>query len=160
MTPAVFLTALSEVDDRVEGLRAGGDDYMAKPFTFSELLARLEAVTSKRVEAEVDPRVEQHGKVVHRGQQERLRGRGEDGPVLPAKGNDNGFLGVRDGKLEGEVAVDLADRGLEGKAELGAQGREHLCLGREIQPHQERADAAAPLFLEIKGLLDPFGGKS
>ena len=113
-----------------------------------------------RGEAEVDTRAEQHGKVVHRGQKERLSGRGEDGPVLAAKGNDNGFFGVRDGKLEGEVAVDLADRGQKGKAELGAQGREYLGLGREVQPHQERADAAAPLFLEIKGLLDPLRGKS
>ena len=48
MTPAVFLTALNEVDDRVVGLRAGGDDYIAKPFSFLELLARLEAVIRRR----------------------------------------------------------------------------------------------------------------
>ncbi len=48
MTPAVFLTALNEVDDRIEGLRAGGDDYIAKPFSFLELLARIEAVTRRR----------------------------------------------------------------------------------------------------------------
>ena len=48
MTPAVFLTALNEVDDRVAGLRAGGDDYIAKPFSFLELLARLEAVIRRR----------------------------------------------------------------------------------------------------------------
>lgn len=43
-TPVLFLSALGEVDDRVNGLRAGGDDYLAKPFAFSELLARLEAL--------------------------------------------------------------------------------------------------------------------
>jgi two-component system OmpR family response regulator len=43
-TPALILSALGEVDDRVEGLRAGGDDYLAKPFAFSELQARLEAL--------------------------------------------------------------------------------------------------------------------
>jgi len=43
-TPALILSALGEVDDRVEGLRAGGDDYLVKPFAFSELLARLEAL--------------------------------------------------------------------------------------------------------------------
>jgi two-component system, OmpR family, response regulator len=43
-TPALILSALGEVDDRVEGLRAGGDDYLIKPFAFSELLARLEAL--------------------------------------------------------------------------------------------------------------------
>lgn len=48
MTPAVFLTALNEVDDRVAGLRAGGDDYIAKPFSFLELLARLEAVIRRK----------------------------------------------------------------------------------------------------------------
>lgn len=48
MTPAVFLTALSDVDNRVMGLRAGGDDYMSKPFSFLELLARLEAITRRK----------------------------------------------------------------------------------------------------------------
>lgn len=43
-TPILFLSALAEVDDRVSGLRAGGDDYLTKPFAFSELLARLEAL--------------------------------------------------------------------------------------------------------------------
>ena len=43
-TPVLILSALGEVDDRVKGLRAGGDDYLVKPFAFSELLARLEAL--------------------------------------------------------------------------------------------------------------------
>ena len=43
-TPVLILSALGEVDDRVEGLRAGGDDYLVKPFAFSELQARLEAL--------------------------------------------------------------------------------------------------------------------
>jgi len=43
-TPALVLSALGEVDDRVKGLKAGGDDYLVKPFAFSELLARLEAL--------------------------------------------------------------------------------------------------------------------
>ena len=41
-TPALILSALGEVDDRVTGLRAGGDDYLTKPYAFSELLARVE----------------------------------------------------------------------------------------------------------------------
>lgn len=45
--PVIFLTALSDVDDKVEGLRAGGDDYMVKPFHFSELLARVEALARR-----------------------------------------------------------------------------------------------------------------
>lgn len=46
--PAIFLTALGDVDDRVEGLRAGGDDYLAKPFAFSELLARIDVLARRQ----------------------------------------------------------------------------------------------------------------
>lgn len=42
--PALILSALGEVDERVEGLRAGGDDYLVKPYAFSELQARIEAL--------------------------------------------------------------------------------------------------------------------
>ena len=47
-TPVLVLSALGEVDDRVEGLRAGGDDYLVKPFALSELSARLEALVRRR----------------------------------------------------------------------------------------------------------------
>jgi two-component system OmpR family response regulator len=43
-TPVLILSALSAVDDRVRGLKAGGDDYLTKPYAFSELLARLEVL--------------------------------------------------------------------------------------------------------------------
>lgn len=49
--PVLVLSALGEVDDRVQGLRAGGDDYLVKPFAFNELLARLEAL-ARRHESE------------------------------------------------------------------------------------------------------------
>lgn len=45
--PVLFLSALGQVDDRVLGLKAGGDDYLTKPFAFSELLARVEALTRR-----------------------------------------------------------------------------------------------------------------
>ncbi|MGV6871217.1 response regulator transcription factor [Pseudochelatococcus sp. B33] len=48
-TPVLILSALGQVDDRVKGLRAGGDDYLAKPYSFSELLARVEALARRRV---------------------------------------------------------------------------------------------------------------
>lgn len=46
-TPALFLTAIGGVDDRVDGLEAGGDDYLVKPFAFSELLARTNALARR-----------------------------------------------------------------------------------------------------------------
>jgi two-component system, OmpR family, response regulator len=49
-TPVLFLSALGEVDDRVKGLRAGGDDYLAKPFAFAELLARVENLGRRRAQ--------------------------------------------------------------------------------------------------------------
>ena len=45
--PVLFLTALGGVDDRVEGLEAGGDDYLTKPFAFAELLARVNALSRR-----------------------------------------------------------------------------------------------------------------
>ena len=47
-TPALILSALGQVDDRVTGLRAGGDDYLSKPYAFSELLARVEVLGRRR----------------------------------------------------------------------------------------------------------------
>jgi len=50
-TPVLILSALGQVDDRVKGLRAGGDDYLPKPYSFSELLARVEVLARRRTSA-------------------------------------------------------------------------------------------------------------
>src|SRR5207247_487659 len=47
-TPVLILSALGQVDDRVKGLRAGGDDYLPKPYSFAELLARIEVLARRR----------------------------------------------------------------------------------------------------------------
>jgi two-component system OmpR family response regulator len=54
-TPILILSALGEVDDRIRGLRAGGDDYLAKPFAFGELLARLDALVRRARDAGPEP---------------------------------------------------------------------------------------------------------
>ena len=55
-TPVLFLSALGEVDDRVKGLKAGGDDYLTKPFATTELLARIEALARRAQPEEGQPR--------------------------------------------------------------------------------------------------------
>lgn len=59
-TPVLVLSALSEVDDRVAGLTAGGDDYLPKPYALSELLARLEAIVRRSRPEQTVPRLEVH----------------------------------------------------------------------------------------------------
>jgi two-component system OmpR family response regulator len=49
VTPTLIISALGEIDDRVRGLRAGGDDYLVKPFAFAELLARVEALARRSI---------------------------------------------------------------------------------------------------------------
>ncbi len=54
-TPVLVLSALGTVDDRVQGLKAGGDDYLTKPFAFSELLARVEALLRRSAAPDAAP---------------------------------------------------------------------------------------------------------
>ncbi len=56
-TPVLILSARDQVPDRVAGLRAGGDDYLTKPFAFAELLARIRAITRRRHAEPVDGRL-------------------------------------------------------------------------------------------------------
>ncbi|MDB5366118.1 MAG: DNA-binding response regulator, partial [Rhodospirillales bacterium] len=52
-TPVLILSALADVNERIQGLRAGGDDYLTKPFAFGELAARLDALVRRSQDAEV-----------------------------------------------------------------------------------------------------------
>jgi len=72
-TPVLFLSALGEVNDRVTGLKAGGDDYLVKPYAFSELIARVEALARRRETGSVqtllrvgDLEMDLIGRTVHR----------------------------------------------------------------------------------------------
>jgi len=56
-TPILILSALNQVDERVAGLKAGADDYLTKPFAFSELLARLEVLTRRKAPMTVETRL-------------------------------------------------------------------------------------------------------
>lgn len=58
VTPVLFLSALGEVDDRVKGLRVGGDDYLVKPYAFSELLARVETLGRRPAHGSVNTRLQ------------------------------------------------------------------------------------------------------
>jgi two-component system OmpR family response regulator len=55
--PVLFLSALGQVDERVVGLEGGGDDYLVKPFAFTELLARLQAIVRRREAQTTDTRL-------------------------------------------------------------------------------------------------------
>lgn len=56
-TPVLILSALSDVDERVKGLRAGGDDYLGKPYAFSELLARVENLGHRATQAPLETKL-------------------------------------------------------------------------------------------------------
>ena len=60
-TPVLILSALGDVDDRVHGLEAGGDDYLVKPFAFPELIARIEALARRAASRETMTSLKVHG---------------------------------------------------------------------------------------------------
>lgn len=78
-TPVMLLTARGEITDRVEGLNAGADDYLPKPFAAAELIARVKAL-SRRNEQYVDPLL-QRGNVTLDGNRYRLMAGGQELPL-------------------------------------------------------------------------------
>ena len=82
-TPVLIMTALGEVDDRIEGLRKGGDDYLPKPFSLQELIARAEALGRRPARSQQVDRLSAHGiemdllrrQVLVRGKEVRLTSR-------------------------------------------------------------------------------------
>ena len=81
-TPVLFLSALGEVDDRVKGLKAGGDDYLVKPYAYSELLARIEALARRVTPEEQTTRYAVGDLVLDRLSHKVTRG-GEAIPLQP-----------------------------------------------------------------------------
>ncbi|MEM9221872.1 MAG: response regulator transcription factor [Pseudomonadota bacterium] len=81
--PAIFLTALGEVEDRVEALRAGGDDYLVKPFAFSELLARIEVLARRPTATAELPLVLTAGDITLDLQKRTCRRQGRDVDLNP-----------------------------------------------------------------------------
>ena len=82
-TPILILSALGQVDDRVKGLRAGGDDYLAKPYSFSELLARVEVLVRRRQPASGDAGAYRAGPLVLDRMSRTLSRAGRDIPLQP-----------------------------------------------------------------------------
>ena len=72
-TPVLFLSARSTVDDRVKGLKAGGDDYMVKPFAFSELLARIEALFRRARKVDDEPTLQVESLILDRMRHKVIR---------------------------------------------------------------------------------------
>lgn len=81
-TPVLILSALGQVDDRVKGLRSGGDDYLSKPYAFTELLARVEALGRRRRPGESETTLRVGDLVLDRLSHTVARA-GQDIPVQP-----------------------------------------------------------------------------
>ncbi|RYB05581.1 response regulator transcription factor [Lichenibacterium ramalinae] len=82
-TPVLILSALGQVDDRVKGLRAGGDDYLPKPYSFSELLARVEILARRKPLDSGEPTVYRVGGLELDRLAHKVSRNGKDIPVQP-----------------------------------------------------------------------------
>jgi len=98
-TPALILSALGQVDDRVKGLRAGGDDYLSKPYAFSELLARVEALARRRPKGAPEETVYRVGELVLDRLSHKVTRAGEEIALQPREYRLLEFLMQNAGKV-------------------------------------------------------------
>jgi len=108
-TPVIFLTARHEVAERVQGLRLGADDYILKPFDFSELLARVDAVQRRHRPSQVsigDLIIDLEGRVAHRGDR-RIELSQREFDVLVALARARGRVISRDELLRRVWQIDF-----------------------------------------------------
>jgi two-component system OmpR family response regulator len=96
--PVLFISALGEVDDRVRGLRAGGDDYLVKPFSFAELLARVEAL-GRRSDAIVKETILRVGDLVIDLVSRTASRRGKDIVLFPREFQLLEYLARNEGRI-------------------------------------------------------------
>ena len=97
-TPIIMLTALAGIDDRVDGLEAGADDYLVKPFAFSELYARIRALSRRQPLAEDVTRLQVGDLIIERTTQTATRG-GEVLDLLPREYRILEYLMQNEGQL-------------------------------------------------------------
>jgi len=99
-TPVLFLTAKSEVDDKIEGLDAGGDDYITKPFAMKELLARIRAV-SRRLDSN-KPAFLSVGHVVYNVKEQELKSEN----AIRLSGNEANLMEYMMAHAERHISVE------------------------------------------------------
>ncbi len=97
-TPALFLTALGRVDERVAGLRAGGDDYLVKPFSHEELAARLEVLLRRQPGRDVQTTLRVSGLELNRLTRSATRG-GRNIPLKPREFRLLEYMMLNEGKV-------------------------------------------------------------
>ena len=139
-TPALILSALGEVDDRVKGLRAGGDDYLTKPYAFSELLARIEALARRTSPEEGGTRFVVGDLVLDRLSHKVTRG-GEPIILQPREFRLLEYLMKTCGPSGDPHHVARKRMGLSLRS--ADQRHRRACLAAPIKDRQELCDAAA-----------------
>lgn len=103
-TPVIILSAKGSVDDRVKGLQSGGDDYLTKPFAFTELLARIYAV-SRRTQSSAEPFVLQVGELLLDIQKRKVFRKGKEIVLQPREFSLLEFLMRNQGKVVSKTMI-------------------------------------------------------